>query len=318
VIETESVMNNQNIALTDEESGRINEVAGRLRLIQADTASGTPEQRREYLNEEIARSFKGVASAQRKRYLEGLRARFPVVGQIVTTSAPALAPAPTPAPAPAPETFEQLLERFLKAAKELPDPTRAEAVKRLGEADLACVDNDKVALEITDELRQGLGLPAGRQPRLRNLVQLCVLLVEAFQRLDQTALGTMKELAPRSSLLKRPQDFRNAAAQFLTQDEALLEPQVRMVASLVAALLAAMLGGGKDFGRQYVGRLSPSAIEDVVMGEGGGSLFGKNKKERCWDKYVRLAKDYETPDLVDRRIRDCLAKFVEEKVLGGR
>jgi hypothetical protein len=54
------------------------------------------------------------------------------------------------------------------------------------------------------------------------------------------------------------------------------------------------------------------------MGEGGGSLFGKNKKERCWDKYVRLAKDYETPDLVDRRIRDCLAKFVEEKVLGGR
>ena len=128
----------------------------------------------------------------------------------------------------------------------------------------------------------------------------------------------MKELSPRSSLLKRPQDFRNAVAQFLTQDEASMEPQVRVVASLLGALLAAMLGGGKDFGRQYVERLSPSAIEDVVMGEGGVGIFGKNKKERCWDKYVRLAKDFETADLVDRRIRDCLAAFAEKKVLGGR
>jgi hypothetical protein len=316
VIETESVMNAENIALTAEESGCVTEVAGRLRLIQADAANGTPEQRREYLNEEIARSFKGVAPAQRKRYLEALHARFPVAGQMVRTSAPA--PAPLPTPAPAPETFEQLLERFLKAAKELPDAKRAEVAKRLGEADLTLVDKDKVVLETTDELRQALGLPADRQPNLRNLVQLCVLLAEAFQRLDQAALGTMKELAPRSALLRRPQDFRAAVGQFLAQEEASLEPQVRVVASLLGALLAAMLGGGKDFGRQYVERLSPPAIEDVVMGEGGGSFFGKNKEERCWAKYVRLAKDYETADLVDRRIRDCLAAFVEKKVLGGR
>jgi hypothetical protein len=316
VIETESVMNDQKIALTHEESGWVAEVAGRLRLIQADAPTAAPEQRREDLNEEIARSLKSVAPAQRKRYLEALRARFPVAGQLVTTAGPAAAPPPRPAPAP--ETFEQLLERFLKAAKELPDVQRAGVTKRLGEAGLTSVDKDKVVLEITDELRQGLGLPADRQPNLRSLVELCVLLVEAFQRLDQAALGTMKELAPRSSLLRRPQDFRSAVGQFLTQDEVLLEPQVRVVASLLGALLAAMLGGGKDFGRQYVERLSPPAIEDVVMGEGGGSFFGKNKEERCWAKYVRLAKDYETADLVDRRIRDCLASFVEKKVLGGR
>lgn len=311
-------MNDQNIALTGEEAGWITELAGRLRLIQADAPTAAPEQRREYLNEEISRSFKGVAPAQRKRYLEALHARFPVAGQMVTTSGPAPAAAPTPTPAPAPETFEQLLDRFLKAVKGLPDPERAEVTKRLGEADLTRVEKDKVVLDITDELRQGLGLPADRQPNLRNLAQLCMLLVEAFQRLDQAALGTMKELAPRSSLLRRPQDFRNAVGQFLMEAEASLEPQVRVTASLLGALLAAMLGGGKDFGRQFVERLSPPAIEDVVMGEGGGSIFGKNKKERCWDKYVRLAKDYETADLVDRRIRDCLAAFVEKKVLGGR
>jgi hypothetical protein len=93
-----------------------------------------------------------------------------------------------------------------------------------------------------------------------------------------------------------------------------------MVAGLPAALLAAMLGGGKDFGKKYVERFSPSAIKEVVIGEGGGSLnpFGKNTEERCWAKYVRLAKDYETADLVDRRIRDCLAAFVERTALGGR
>src|ERR1017187_3685321 len=161
-------MNNQNIALTDEESGRINEVAGRLRLIQADAASGTVEQRREYLNEEIARNFKGVAPAQRKRYLEALHARFPVAGQMVTTPAPSPAPTlPEPAPAPTPETFEQLLERFLKAAKELPDPKRAEVVKRLGEAGLACAGNDKAGVEIFEEVGERAGLPPGPQATLR-------------------------------------------------------------------------------------------------------------------------------------------------------
>jgi hypothetical protein len=314
---TVSLMNNQTIALTDGENGWIAEIGSRLRLIQADAATATPEQRREYLNEEIARNFKDVAPAQRKRYLEALRARFPVAGQIV--SGPAALPAPPlPIPTPVPETFDQIAERFLKAAKELPEAERAELVKRLTEANLAWVDNDSAVLEIRDELRQGLGLSGDQQPRWQSLAQLCVLLVETFQRLDQAALGTMKELAPHSSLLRRPQDFRSAVAQFLTQDETSLEPQLRMAVGLLGALLAGMLGGGKDFGRKYVERLSPPAIEDVVMGEGGSSIFGKSKKERCWDKYVRLAKDYETPDLVDRRIRDCLAAFVEKKVLGGR
>ena len=71
-----------------------------------------------------------------------------------------------------------------------------------------------------------------------------------------------------------------------------------------------MLAAGKDFGRDYLSRFSPAAIEDVVAGE-GGKLFGPNKKERCWDKYTDLANDFATPDLIDRRIKDCLAAFIE-------
>ena len=318
MIETESVMNNQNIALTDEESGWVAGVADRLRLIQADAASGTPAQRREYLNEEIARGCKGVAPAQRKRYLEALHARFPVSGELVTASAPAPAPAPAPVRAPAPETFEQLFERFLKAAQELPDARRAEVKKQLAEANLAWVDNEKVVLEVTDDLRQALGLPAGQQPHLRNLVQLCALLVEAFHRLDQAALGTMKELNSRSSVLKRPQDFRNAVAQLLIQDDPAMEPLVRMVASLPAALLAAMLGGGKAFGKKHVDRFSPGSIEEVVKAGGRVGVIFSNLEKLCWEQYKRLFKDCESPDLVDRQIRAFMAAFVEREVLGGR
>ena len=103
-------------------------------------------------------------------------------------SSAASAPTPAPVAAPPPETFEQLLQRFLKAAAALPEPERAEAAKRVGQAGLAAVDTDAV-LEVTADLRQGLGLPADRQPSLQSLVELCVLLVEVSNGLTKRRWG---------------------------------------------------------------------------------------------------------------------------------
>ncbi len=305
-----------NAPLTEQESAWLGEVAGRLRLLQADAATATPEQRREYLNEELARSVKAASPADRKRYLEALLARFPVAGQVLKT---AVTPPPVAAPAAPPETFNELLERLLKSVSELDATKRKEVAKRLAEAGLAPSPAPASAVDLTEELQKALGLAPDQKPDLQNLARLCALLVDTFQRLDQTALATLRELAPRSSLLKRPQDLRVAAAHFLSGQTESFEPHVRAAASLFGALLAAMLGGGRDFGRQFVERLSPSAIEDVVVGEGGGSsFFGKGKKERCWERYLLLCKDFETADLVDRRMRDCLAAFVERKVMNPR
>src|ERR1700681_1212555 len=84
--------------LTEQESNWVSELAGRLRLIQADAAATTPEKRREFLQEEVARNFKPLPPANRKRFLEALLARFPVAGQIVNFSAPAAAPVAASAP----------------------------------------------------------------------------------------------------------------------------------------------------------------------------------------------------------------------------
>jgi hypothetical protein len=47
-------------------------------------------------------------------------------------------------------------------------------------------------------------------------------------------------------------------------------------------------------------------------------VFGPSKKERCWEKYTDLSNDFATPDLIDRRIKECMAAFVEKTARGGR
>lgn len=308
--------------LTEQESNWVSDLANRLRLIQADAVMTSPEKRREFLQEEVARNFKPVPPANRKRFLEALLARFPVAGQVVSFSmAPAAAaPAPAaPAAKPAPETIEETLERFLAAASNLPEGKRAEFSKRLSEAGFAWVDRDALVLEISDELRQKLGLQPGQQPQLSRVVSLAVFLVDALSLLDRNALTTMKKLKQSSDLLKRSEEFRHSAARYLLGEGESLEPQWAQMRGLLGGLLAALQGAGRDFGKQFIDVLSPAAIEDVVRSEGSGSLWGKNTKERCWDRYTELAgRDYPTPDIIDRRIKDCMAAFAERFGIGGR
>jgi len=307
--------------LTEQESAWIQDTARRLRLVQAEGVTRPAEQRREFLQEQISRSLQDIPAANRRRYLQALLARFPVNGQVASNgpSAPAASPATTAESAH--QTPDDLLEKLLAALPGLSEERRAAFSKKIGEAGLTWVDRDALVLEVADEFRQALGLPADQQPKLTRLVQLAVLLVEFFCRLDQTALKTLGELAPRSPLLARTHDLRQAIAGFLTGTTESVEPQIRTMSALLGGFLASMLGGGRDFGRQYLERFSPTAIEDVIKGEGKVKWWvpgSPTEKELCWEKYKDLAKDFGTADLIDRKIRDCLAAFVEKKVVSGR
>ena len=160
---------------------------------------------------ELGRGFKNVAPANRKRFLEALLARFPVAGQLLK-SAP---PQPVPVlPKPVAETLDQILERLLAAAAELPGEKRAEISRRLSEAGFVRVDRDAPLLEISGDLRKRLGLQPDQQPQLTRVAELAAFLIEAMVLLDQNALKTMRELSPRSPLLNRSEDFRKTAARF--------------------------------------------------------------------------------------------------------
>lgn len=318
-------MSQLNTTLTGQEGTWIHEVAGRLRLIQSDTAQVEPGKRAEFLQEEVERSLKTVPPANRKRFIEALLTRFPVAGKVVSSFSPvpaAATPVPVAAPAPVVESPAETLERFLAAVPKLSEEQRGELVQRLLGSELLRAYRSALVLETSEESQRALGLLTGQQPRLERIMQLTVLLLDVFARLDQTALKTLEALAPRSSLLKRNESVRKVAARFLVGEVETVEPQLREAFGLLAALLVAPLTGGRAFGQPYVERFSPAAIEDVVTAEGGGGVFGGNKKERCWIRYCDLARDFATADLVDRKIKECLAtvvqKTVEKSTGGGR
>lgn len=299
-------MSQANTVLTEEELGLINDCAARLRVIQGDAAALAAEKRREYLHEEVHRSFKPLTPGRRKLCLEGLLARFPVAGQVAGKIA-----APAPAPAPAPETAEKLLERLLAGAGQLSPEQREAFAQRLADAGLACVDRGASELPVPKDLQARLGLPADRQPRLERVAQVAALLVQALHELDRTAMIALKELYPRSPVVSRAQDFRQVTAQYLVGDSQEIEPHLRATTALLGGMLAAMLGGGRDFGRQFVEKFSPDAIEEVIVSEGSKGFMGPSKKERCWDKYRSLSKDIATPELVDRWLKDCLGRYAD-------
>jgi PAS domain-containing protein len=297
-------------ALTEQESKWVDDLAGRLRLIQAGAATAPVEKRREYLQEEVARQFATVPPGNRKRFLTALVARFPVGGRV---PAAAVAPVAPPAPKPAPETPEQILDRLLAASKNVPEERRAKLAQMLAEQGLVWLDRDSLVLEVSEEARKKLGLPEGQQLRLTRLVELALVLTDTLAKLDQRALATLRELSPKSPLFQQPHLFRTAAAQYLTSDSETLDPHVQAITKLLGAFLAAALAGGKEFGKQHWGQFSPGAIEDVVRLEGGkGTFFGPNLKERCWDRYAELAALYAAPEVMDRQIKDCQARFIDK------
>src|SRR5690349_17252127 len=99
--------------LTEQESDWVNALAGRLRLIQADAAGKPAEDRRGFLQEEIARNLKSVPPANQKRFLDALLTRFPVRGQVPTLGGSVVPPpAPPPPQQPRQLTSEEIIERF--------------------------------------------------------------------------------------------------------------------------------------------------------------------------------------------------------------
>jgi hypothetical protein len=301
-------------ALTDHESSWVAAVASRLRLIQADTATADSEKRRELLQEELARSLSQVLRANQPRYLEAILAAFPVRGHVLN---PVLAP-PTPAPVepPAEASAEEMLERLLASAASLPKERRAGLAKRLTEAGLLVPSPGTGAPELTPELRGLLGLPNNCQVPFDRLLMLLGLLMELFQRLHQTALASLRDLSPQNALAKRLPDFRNIVGLFLTNGDESGERQLRQSGGLPGVMLAAIRGDEKKrtasvFVRRCEERFSPRAIQEVVEAEGRFSFLG-SKREKCWEKYLELSKDFANPALMERWIKDGLGRVMDD------
>lgn len=295
----------------------VNDCAARLRVIQGDAAAIDAGRRREYLTEEVSHSFKVLPPVRRKPCLEALLARFPVGGRLAKNSAP---PPPPAAPVTmAPETPAKLVERLVAVAGEIPAAQRAEFARLLAEAGLAAPKSGAGEMEVTKEMQARFGLAPGQPLPLDRVVQLAAFLVQAMGDLDRTATSLLRELYPKSPILNRAQDFRKTTSQYLAGGPEDIEPNLRLTSALVAGMLASLLGGGRDFSRQFLEKFKPDAIVEVVVSEGRyGGIMKPSKKECCWDQYVSLSRDIATPDQLERWLKDCLGRFVDANVKNVR
>jgi len=314
-------MSTATTALTEQEFAWVQDCARHLRLVQADAASAAPEARRELLRDEVAGRLKNLPSASRERLFESLIAQFPVAGHVpgLGPTVPAVAAAPAPAAAPpAPESPEDLLKRFVGTAKGLSAEERAEWTNQLAQAGLVKREAARASTRVPAEWLPMFGLEEGQQPDAERLVALAAMLAELVQRLDQASRKALTEFLPRGAALDRGADLTAVFAQYLKGELETVEPQVRALSALLGALFAGMLAGGRGYGKEFLRLCAPAAVEDTIKLEGGGSLFGKSFEARCWEKYKDLAKGFETPDLIDRQIRDCVGAVIKSKMSGNR
>jgi hypothetical protein len=313
-------MNEPSSVLTEEEYAVVAGCARHLRLVQADAATAPPEARRELLREEVAQQLKGFPPGDRTRLLQALLVRFPVAGQVAgaAPTASIAASPPVPAAPPEPESPGELLQRFIAAAKQLPADKRGEWAGQLAQAGLVKRETVKSSARVPAEWLPAFGLQENQQPDAERLVALAALLAEMVQRVDQAARKAWTEFSPRGGAHDRPEDLVSAMARYLNGETETIEPQVRALSVLLGALLAGMLAGGRNYGKEFLRLCAPTAIEDTVKLEGGGSLFGRGFETRCWEKYKDLAKGFATPDLIDRQIRDCVGAIIKSKLSGNR
>jgi hypothetical protein len=297
--------------LPEQESGWIAAVAARLLDVRSKIVEGSGEQRLEFLREELDRTLEGVPAAERRARIEALLERFPVGGEVKRTSS--IEPISEPAARPEPVSAAELVDCLVSKAPGLSDEERAALGARLAAAGLAGVDRGSLVMDVGENLARALHLPEGLQPRLTSVVELLVLLTGMIQRIDQITMKAIVELRPRAASAPLAGDFRRGVAKFLSGKGELPGAQVEATERSLAALVAAVLGSGKDFGRELADRLSPMAIRSVVQAEGGGKwLVGKSTAEKCWEKYCELAKDYARAELVDRKLKDALAAFLDK------
>ena len=280
-----------------------NGLAARLRLIQANFSDDAPAARQGYLIEEIERALKDINPSRRKAHLAALTERFPAWE--------AAAHAPVATPAGTPETPEELLARFIEVAGALPPDQKAVFKRKLLDAGLVEVQQGPSSLDLPEEIRKKLGLPAGKPLHLERAAKMLAGLADVTLALDQLAWALWKQLAPRS-MIRKEADFAKLAGPYLAGDPEVSTQQVaaplEKTRKLIASLLGAVGRAGSTFAKKHVGRFAPDVIEDWAKME---KRTFEALEAACWRKYVQHAKEHGTEPAIENEIQEAIVKAAE-------
>lgn len=292
-----------------EEALWADQLAARLRTVQASFADDDAGTRQRFLEEETERGLREVPHSKRAIYLEALAARFPVW----ESSNPKGAEVASAAPAEGPD---ELLERLLAHAPQLNAEQRAAFGVRLQRAGYAVAAPAAAPSELSPELLKKLGLGPTQALDSDRAVKMLSGLLELVLALDQLAWTLWRQLA-RQPKFQKESDFSKLAGPYLAGDPEVSLPLVAQPLERTRKLLAALLGAvgraGAVYAKNHSTRFAPEIIEDLARLE---KKWNESLESVCWRKYRELFKEHASEAAIENELQDGIAKAAENLILG--
>ena len=302
------------LIMQSEASSWAQEVATRLWALQTSFADDPPDQRTQYLIEEIKGSLQGVVMSKWPEYLNALAHRFPGPERI--DAAPGNAT--TTPTEPVEKTLQELVDELLSRATELSKEAKSELAARMESIGLTV--GPSRSLSLPPELRGKLGLTPDQPLDEERLCKLLAALLEMVAALDQLTWNLWKTIAPQSVLRRDSGEAsRRVFGRYLAGDREVATLQINQMLErtrqLLAGLLSAIGPAGETYARNHLETFAPEKIRATV--EGGSSGFLSNLEQKCWRRYVTLANELNGP-AVEKQIVDAIVGYTEQIVLGSK
>jgi hypothetical protein len=307
--------------LGTERATLVAEVANRLRMMQVDCASLSPQERQAFFSDVIDKALSQVVPAERMAFLEALQARFPAWnGQTQPSAQAAGAVRPKEPPAEAPELRDPkvLLKLLLEQVPTFSADDKQYVVNAMQKAGLpvGAAAGAAAAPGVSDELarwfRDVFKVQGTQRLDGARLMALLPAVLELTCGLHQFVWTAWRTLAPNSELRPALVNLQSAVSRYASSDAAMSLEQVTRettkLRQLTAALVAAIGETGRQFATNHCAKFSPNEIEAICRMEGGGGLLGKEKK--YWEKYKALFGE-QGEETVEGEIRETIAKHVE-------
>jgi len=290
-------------------------LGNRLKYLQANLAEETPENRQNYLEEELRRALQNIPASKRGLYLDALAQRFPTwdLGSVVVTSPSAVTQ----------QSPDDIINSFLQLVPELSGERRDTVKQRLAGLGILLTTNKPIDGDALSEVQLKLKLAPEDAIDPQRLGKLFAALADVMITMDQLAWNVWRSAAPKSAIRRDSShgDLRLMLRRALSGDVELstgqVQKQLEATRQLVAGLLAGLGPAGKNFARRFHEHYAPDAIREVVRTEGGGSGLFANMEAKCWKKYTELASEL-TDATIENDIQNAVVKYAEDLIRGSQ
>jgi hypothetical protein len=142
------------------------------------------------------------------------------------------------------------------------------------------------------------------------------MLLDMTLAIDQFAWTMWRELAPKS-MFKREGDLGRQCGSYLSGSNEVsttqLAQSVERARKLIASLTGAVARAATTYARDRARLFDPASIEGDARAE---KRALESLESACWRKYVQLCREYGADAVIEKGIKEAVAKAAENLIAG--